>query len=107
MELNAIYDKGRLNFTQPVRFVRDRISIRVVVADDEVVLGAEGKPDLRGSGKWGLPPDLEMESENLRERLDRIRNAPLPPEETLSPLTEKQKERMEAFAYREGLRKER
>lgn len=106
MELNAIYDKGRLKFTQPVRFVRDRVSMRVVVSDDEVMFVEAGEDEIKEAEKSGVPPDLELESENLRERLDRIRNAPLPPEETLSPMTEKQKARIEAFADRELLREE-
>ena len=71
------------------------------------MLGEGGQSDLREAGKSVLPADLELESENLRERLDRIRNAPLTPEDELPPLTEKQRERMEAFAYREVLKKER
>jgi len=107
MELNAIYDKGRLKFTQPVRFVRDRISLRVVVSDNEVMFVGGAQSDLKETGNSVLPPDLDLQSENMRERLDRIRNAPLRPAEALPPLTEKQKERMEAFAYRDELRKER
>lgn len=107
MELNAIYDKGRLKFTQPVRFVRDRIRLRVLVSDNEVMFVGGAQSDLKETEKSVLPPDLDLQSENMRERLDRIRNAPLPPAEAIPPLTEKQKERMEAFSYREELRDER
>jgi hypothetical protein len=41
----------------------------------------------------------------MADRLERIRNAPLPPDEQLPPLTQKQYNRMEAFAFRDELRK--
>jgi hypothetical protein len=38
-------------------------------------------------------------------RLERIRNAPLPADEQLQPLTQKQSNRIEVFAFREEFRK--
>jgi hypothetical protein len=37
----------------------------------------------------------------MRNRLDAIRNAPLPPDDELPELTAKQRERIAAFALRE------
>ncbi|MBW1775633.1 MAG: hypothetical protein JRJ82_22575 [Deltaproteobacteria bacterium] len=107
MELNAIYDKGRVKFIQPVRFVRDRINIRIVVSDDDVVPMKNGQSEPMEARKSTFPYDLEGQSQRLRERLDRIRHAPLPPNDAIPPLTEKQTGRMEAFAHRGDLRRER
>jgi len=38
----------------------------------------------------------------LQARLDAIRNAPFPPEDELPEFTEKQRSRIEAFAWREN-----
>lgn len=40
----------------------------------------------------------------MEEKLDRVRNAPLPADEDLPPLTQKQSDRMEAFALRDEVR---
>jgi len=37
MKLEAIYDKGRLEFIQPVHFVRDRLRVVAEVPEQEMV----------------------------------------------------------------------
>jgi hypothetical protein len=51
---------------------------------------------------WYAPHsgELELFSSSLKEKLDRIRNAPAPPDDELSPLTPKYLERLGAFALR-------
>jgi hypothetical protein len=91
MRLEAIYDKGKLEFIQPVHFLADRIRVIVEVPEEKLAdfeLHVEGEP----------------ESEYIHDlvaRLDAIRKAKLPENGGLPTPTEKQVERFEAFALRE------
>ena len=104
MEIEAIYNKGKLEFLQPVRLVRDKIKVRVVVPDEELVYAAPSASEFRSTKKYSVPQYVRRESEKLRSRLDKIRNAPLPPDEQLSPLSAKHQERIEAFALRDEIK---
>ena len=92
MKLEAIYDKGRLEFIQPVHFVHDRLRVVVEVPDQEVVKPQDMAP-AASMGRY---------AQALQARLDAIRNAPLPPDNELPEFTEKQRSRIEAFALREN-----
>ena len=91
MKLEAIYDKGRLEFIHPIHFVRDRLKVIVEVPDQEVVKPQDKAP----------AASLGHYAQALLTRLDAIRNAPLPPDNELPEFTEKQRNRVEAFALRE------
>ena len=91
MKLEAIYDKGRLEFTHPIQFVRDRLRVVVEVPDQEVVAPQDKAPEA-SMGRY---------AQALQARLDAIRNAPLPPDDELPEFTEKQRSRIEVFALRE------
>lgn len=91
MKLEAIYDKGKLEFMQPVHFLADRVKVIVEVPEE----------DLAGSELYS---GGQQESEyilDLVARLDAIRKAPLPEYAGRPRPTEKQLERFEAFALRE------
>lgn len=51
--------------------------------------------------QYDLPPEVYERARTLRERLDAIRDAPLPPDDQLPELTEKQLERIAAFELRD------
>ena len=90
MRLEAIYEKGRLEFLTPVRFVRDRIKVLVEIPEHEVA-------------PTPLPDPDQGPSEYIRDlvlRLDRIRKAPLPQADKNSQVTPKQQERFETFSLR-------
>ena len=91
MKLEAIYDKGWLEFVQPIHFVRDRLRILVEVPDQEVV-----KPQDKAAASMG------RYAQALQARLDAIRNEPLPPDDKLPEFTEKQRSRIEAFASKKS-----
>jgi hypothetical protein len=91
MKLEAIYDKGRLEFIHPIHFVRDRLRVVVEVPDQEVE-APQDKAPAASMGRY---------AQALQARLDAIRNAPLPPDDELPEFTEKQRGRIEAFALRE------
>jgi hypothetical protein len=53
---------------------------------------------------YELQDGLKQQSRKILNRLAEIRNAPLPDENELPELTEKQQERIEAFALREEIK---
>jgi hypothetical protein len=92
MKLEAIYDNGRLEFIRPVHFVSDRLRVAVEVPDQEVVRPQDKAP----------AASLGRYAQALQARLDAIRNAPLPPDNELPEFTEKQRGRIEAFAFKKS-----
>ncbi len=92
MQVEAIYDQGRLEFVQPLLLKHDRLRLVVEVPDDEIV----NQPN-----PYNLPPEVLERAAQMRTHLDAIRNAPLPPDDQLPPISAKTLERIEAFALRE------
>ena len=50
--------------------------------------------------RYKLSSEVRASAEKMLAELESIRNAPLPADEKLPPLTEKQRERFEAFMLR-------
>lgn len=98
MNVQVIWENGVFRPTLPLVLKHPVITIQI---PDEEVIGQriEAVPSARP-----LPPEAEAYARALEERLERIRNAPFPDDADLPPLTEKQLERMEAFALRDELR---
>lgn len=99
MQIDAIYDQGRLEFISPVRLKSGRIGVQLVVPDEKV----EQVPSTDAKS-YELPDELKQQSRKTLNRLAEIRNAPLPDENELPELTEKQQQRIEAFALREEIK---
>lgn len=95
MNIEAIYDHGKLSFVTPIRLKHGKVRVIVMVPDDEVEVQDDA---------YTLPPEVSAMAKAMEEKLDRIRNAPLPADEDLPPLTQKQLDRMEAFALRDEVR---
>jgi len=93
MQLEAIYDQGRLEFIRPLRLKPERLRVIVEIPDDAVV-GLVAPLD--------LPPEVPALAARMRTRLDEIRDAPLPADEQLPPVNAETLERIEAFALREN-----
>ncbi len=93
MQVEAIYTHGQLQFLTPLKFKHDTLRVIVEVPDAEIEFSADDH---------GLPPEVIARAQAMREALDAIRDAPLPPDEQLTDLTQKQQERWEAFALREN-----
>ena len=94
MQVEAIYDQGRLEFVHPLRLKHDRVRLVVTVPDEE----------LESAVPFDLPPEVLARAQALRQRLEAIRNAPTPPDEELPELTQRQVERLEAFALRDEIK---
>lgn len=98
MQVQAIWENGVLRPMLPLILKHPVITIQI--PDEEVIAHPmEAVPPARS-----LPPEAEAYARALVERLDRIRHMPLPDDADLPPLTQKQEERMEAFALRDELR---
>jgi hypothetical protein len=95
MQVEAIYDQGRLEFTVPVRLKHNRVRILVTVEDSEIELD---------ENPYNLPPEIIEAAKAMRARFDAILQAPPPPDEELPELTPKQLERIAAFELRDEIK---
>lgn len=98
MQIEAIYNQGKLEFSQPIRFRHDYFTVMVEVPEQEIV---NPEPNAPALPPYHLPSDVIAEAEKARQLLDDVMNAPLPPDDELLPLSTKQLSRIEAFALRE------
>jgi hypothetical protein len=92
MQVEAIYEHGRIEFAQPMQLKHDRVRVIVDVPDEEIVSDTES---------YNLPPEVFERAEKMRSRLDAVRHAPRPSDDQLPPVSAKTLERIEAFALRE------
>jgi len=93
MRVEALYDHGRLEFIDPLQLRHERLRLIVEVPDADLVSSTPVT--------YHLPPEVLAQAQAMRDRLDAIRHALLPPDDELPELTAKQRERIEAFALRE------
>ena len=102
MQVEAIYDHGRLEFVHPLQLKHDHVRLVVVVPDEEIVDQAGAIQQLVSEG---IPEDvLKMAAEMAAQR-DEILSQPFEDRQD-GPLTEEQEQRMRAFAFRDQLRRE-
>ncbi|MGM0540662.1 MAG: hypothetical protein ACQERT_15850 [Thermodesulfobacteriota bacterium] len=104
MQIDAIYDRGRLEFMSPVKLRSGRIRVRVEIPDQEVLPQSEVQSEEEKDVEYTVPLRVKDKAREIKARLDQIRNAPLPEDDQLPELTEKQMERIEAFALRDELK---
>jgi predicted DNA-binding antitoxin AbrB/MazE fold protein len=101
MQLEAIYDNGHLEFVQPVQLKSTRIRLMVSVPDEEVAQRPEVYPE------YDLTDFPESVQEDLAKwEVVRARALARQVADDAPEMTEKQKERWEAFAFREAVRRE-
>ena len=95
MQVEAIYDHGKLELAQPLKLKHQRIKVTVEIPDAEIE---------KNETPYLLPPEVVEMAKKMEEEMDRIRNQPLPDDDQIPPLTEKQLERIEAFELRDEVR---
>lgn len=110
MKIQAIFEDGVLKPTRPLRLKHKLVTIEIPdeeVPDEDVIdkelideqLGAEQFDVYK---KYNLPPEAKAKADEMLARLAAIAEEVLSiPEEQLPELTEKQRERFEAFKLRE------
>jgi len=91
MQVEGIYSQGRIELRQPLHLKRDHVRLIVTVPDDE--LAPQANP-------YNLPPEVLQRAVEMRNRLDAVRHALLPPDEELPEITAKQLDRISAFELR-------
>ncbi len=112
MQVEAIYDHGKLEFSRPLRLRHQRIKVVVEVPDMEIddssyqptpeAQRIADEIDKQIDAALNAPlPQVVEKATAMRDKLDAIRNAPFPPEDELPELTEKQLDRIDAFKLRE------
>jgi hypothetical protein len=94
MQLEGMYDQGRLEFVHPLQLKHRRVRLMVTVPDEE----------LEAAVPFDLPLKVLARAQALRQRLGAIRNAPPPSDEELPELTQQQLERLETFALRDEIK---
>lgn len=97
MQVEAIYNKGRIELVQRLRLRHDQVRLLVTIPDEEVE--QTGNP-------YNLSADVLQKADEMRQRMDAARRAPLPPDDELPEITPKQLERIEAFELRAQMRRE-
>ncbi len=90
MQVEAIYDHGKLEFSRPSRLRHQRIKVVVEVPDMEI-----------DDSSYLPTPEAQKIADEIDKQIDAALNAPLPINEDLPALTEKEKSRIAAFALRE------
>lgn len=125
MKVLATVENGKLIPKRPLRFSRQTLEIEIPddavdqvndaanhkVLDSDAEAGDDSQRLAPVSSHkspptaYTLPPEAEADAADLLARLDRIRNALLPEDAELPPLSQKQLDRLEAFALRDELRK--
>jgi len=86
-------DKGHLEFAHPLRLRHPRVRVQVTVPDEEI----------ENSAPFDAPPEVVERARAMLARMDAIKNAPVSPEEQTAELSEKQQERIKAFALRDEI----
>jgi predicted DNA-binding antitoxin AbrB/MazE fold protein len=100
MKIQAIYENGVLKPTKPLPLRRKLVTIQI--PDEELVEPRQPASPKSVFDKYNLSPEVRAMAEEMIAELDAIRNAPLPPDEELPPVSQKQIERFEAFALRDN-----
>jgi hypothetical protein len=104
MNVQTIWENGVFRPLEPLAIKHAFVTIQV--PDEEVAANTSVVQEAH-QATYLLPPEVEALAKAMEERLDRIRNAPLPDDADLPPLSQKQLDRIEAFAMRDEIRSSR
>lgn len=98
MEIEVIWENGVFRPLRQISLKRSRVTIQV---PDEAIGSSPGTDEGVASSQYVLSPEAHRIAQEMQAQLERIRNAPFPPDEELPPVTQKQLDRIVAFATRE------
>ena len=103
MQVEAIYNKGKLELPESIYLTHKRFPVQVVLPDEVIERKKETERNNPAGSDEKVPhPHIQA----MLDDLDLILNAPLPPDYNLPELTEKQQDRIAAFALRRQYRRE-
>lgn len=106
IDIQAIRENGVFRPIQPISIKHS--SLTTPVPDEELASNALAATAAASVTKtYSLPPEAAALAKAMERRMDVIRNAPLSDDVNLPPLTKMQLDRIEAFALREQVRRDR
>ena len=97
MQVEVIYNQGRLEFAQPIKLKHDHLRLFVVVPDDEI----DFPPT-----PYNLPPEVLVRAQATLEKYQAILDAPFADDADLPGLSTEYQERLEAIDLRAQIRQE-
>jgi len=98
MQVEAIYNQGRLEFVHPIKLKHDHLRLVVEVPDDEFLTPP--------TSTYQLSPEQAAQAQAMLDKYQAILNAPMPPDDELPQLPVKFQDRMDAIELRAQLRTE-
>jgi predicted DNA-binding antitoxin AbrB/MazE fold protein len=105
MQIEAIYEHGRLEFTRPVRFKDQRVRVLVEVPEDAIVEDAAGAPtpaEVSVDSPKGAAGFADGTARGWLRRLEELRAQALrEPDGASASLKQAQAQAWDAFASRE------
>ena len=87
-------DKGHLEFERPLRLRHPRVRVQATVPDEEI----------ESPVPFNAPAAVVERAQTMLAHMGAIKNAPLAPDEGPPELSEKQRERIDAFALRDEIK---
>jgi len=90
MQVEAIYDHGKLEFTVPLQLKHQKVRLMVNIPEDEIQNTEKRPPE-------NHPAEIHQMAEKLAQQAEQLLMAPLPEDEQLPELTDKQLERIQVF----------
>ena len=100
MQIEAIYDQGRLELVSPVKLKGGPIRVKVDIPDEVVEEYEDKLPEYDLSD---FPGDVQQEVKRLQDIREEAMHSALP--DDIQEMTDKQQERWEAFEMRNALRR--
>jgi len=97
MQVEAIYNQGKIELSQPLRLKHNHVRLVITIPDDEIEVQ---------DNTFNLSPEMLASAEAMLDKLEAVRNAPLSAGDELKSLSAKQLESIEAFELRAEMRKE-
>ena len=97
MQVEAIYNQGKIELSQPLRLKHNHVRLVITIPDDEIEVQ---------DNTFNLSPEMLASAEAMLDKLEAVRNAPFSAGDELKSLNAKQLERIEAFELRAEMRKE-
>jgi len=101
MEIEATYNKGKLEFPSHVKLRTQYFRVKVEIPDEAIVTNADSLPEY---SLEDFPEAVQEEVSRMQEIRESVMAKPIPSD--LPEETEKQKDRREAFELREAIRLE-
>lgn len=97
MQVEVIYNQGRIEFVQPIKLKHDHLRLLLVVPDDEIDTPPKS---------YSLPPEVLARAQAILEKYQAILEAPLADDADLPDLSTEYQERLEAIDLRAQIRQE-